>query len=526
MYDDLADVLRKIESFMDGHTAAISADAVGTTDGYEIRAGADLLFCQAEGVQFVVLGCRERCLAFRTQLSHEALRHDEIDRIGDEERLDPHFHQARNDAHSVVRMERRQREMACVRELDGDFRGDPVAHFTHHDHVGIVAEDRAESPFKIELWIELDLTRAIDEVFDGIRDSEDVERGVHDRAQRRDEGRALPTARRAGDDDDAVGFADRLAQALFRIRAKTQIFNTYRQVRFLKNTYDDRFVLALQFFPDRRQHRHAESDRLPVDGHLREDVLGHASFETVKTFGAVLQHGGHRFRSCFSVPQPHREPSVNAKMELRDLLAARDDVYVACPHANAVDKDVLDERDQTAPADLLLDLFFKSFVFLILHLFERTGGILALGRRGARHDDLTPEVLPLARRNETDFERLIAGAFGNLIDLPARRVRRYEEQTIDVRGIDAVGYHLCVRRAVLQMWRKIFEHRPYECDAFIVDCLPRQVKRTKGVELRNFAVEIVRIDLELVGQDPRQTPRRRGGAVCHHGHCLVEHTLC
>src|SRR5918994_3025491 len=74
-------------------------------------------------------------LAVRAELAHEPLGDDTHDRRGAQERLDVHFGEARDRRRRVVRVQRRQHEVAGERRLDRDLGRLAVADLADHDHV-------------------------------------------------------------------------------------------------------------------------------------------------------------------------------------------------------------------------------------------------------------------------------------------------------------------------------------------------------------------------------------------------------
>ena len=76
-----------------------------------------------------------RLLAVRAEHAHEPLREDADDGRAHEERLDVHLDQARDGAGGVVRVDRREHEVARHRGVDGDLRRLLVADLADHDHV-------------------------------------------------------------------------------------------------------------------------------------------------------------------------------------------------------------------------------------------------------------------------------------------------------------------------------------------------------------------------------------------------------
>ena len=92
-----------------------------------------------------LLGARRVHLAaVGAELAGEPLREDRRHGRRGQERLDAHLVQPRERAGRVVRVQRREHEVAGERGLDRDLRGLAVAHLADHHHVGVRAQDRAQ----------------------------------------------------------------------------------------------------------------------------------------------------------------------------------------------------------------------------------------------------------------------------------------------------------------------------------------------------------------------------------------------
>jgi hypothetical protein len=108
------------------------------------------LACAAEGHHFWNLALREADieehllvgrhldLALLADLTRETLGHHEVDRGGDQERLDAHVEQTCDRARRVVGVERRQDQVTGQRGLDGNLGGFKVSNLTDHDDVRVL----------------------------------------------------------------------------------------------------------------------------------------------------------------------------------------------------------------------------------------------------------------------------------------------------------------------------------------------------------------------------------------------------
>ena len=103
------------------------------------------------------LGRLVRLAAVRAELPREALREHGRDRRAGEERLDAHLAEARDRRGRVVRVQRREDEVARESGLDRDLRRLGVADLADHDDVGVRAEDRAQRRGEREPRTDVDL---------------------------------------------------------------------------------------------------------------------------------------------------------------------------------------------------------------------------------------------------------------------------------------------------------------------------------------------------------------------------------
>ena len=103
--------------------------------------------------------------------------------------------------------------MAGERGVDADARRFRVAHFADHDDVGIETQERAQGAREAQpdFAVDLDLVDALDLVFDGILNGDDLAPRIIENAQHRGERGGLAAASGAGHDDHAVRVLDLLA---------------------------------------------------------------------------------------------------------------------------------------------------------------------------------------------------------------------------------------------------------------------------------------------------------------------------
>src|SRR4029077_4373410 len=126
---------------------------------------------------------------------------------GDQERLDAHIDQAGDGAGRIGSVEGAEDQMAVNGGVDGNLRGLEVAHFTNHDDVGVLAQERAQglAERQAHALVDGDLHDAFDVIFDGVLGGQQLRVDGIDAAQARVKGRRFAAAGRARDDHDAVG---------------------------------------------------------------------------------------------------------------------------------------------------------------------------------------------------------------------------------------------------------------------------------------------------------------------------------
>src|SRR5215218_7171880 len=223
-------------------------------------------------------GERHALLALLAEQPREPLGDDAVDGRADEEGLDPHLDQAGDRARGVVRVERGEDEVAGERGLDRDLGGLAVADLADHDDVGVGAHHRAQAGREREagLVVDLDLGEALELVLDRVLDGDDVLVDRVEHVERRIQRRRLARAGRAGDEHRAVRLAERLGEALQRLRQHAELLHADHGLRGVQDAHDD--VLAVLG----GQGRDAQVDRLAVDDGRDAAVLRDAPLGDVE----------------------------------------------------------------------------------------------------------------------------------------------------------------------------------------------------------------------------------------------------
>ena len=142
--DELADLFGDLED-LDERDAALVAGVVALLAALALHDlhGLRVLRREAEGDEDLRRDFRRR-LAVRADAPDEALRRDEDDGRRDEVRLDAHVHEAVDRGGRVVRVERREHEVARERGLDRDLGRLEVADLADEDDVRVLPQERAQ----------------------------------------------------------------------------------------------------------------------------------------------------------------------------------------------------------------------------------------------------------------------------------------------------------------------------------------------------------------------------------------------
>ena len=126
-------------------------------------------------------------LALFAQDADKSLRHDGLNRRGDEERLDAHVNQTRNRARSVVGVQRREDQVSCQRRLNRDFGDFLITDFTDQNDVRRLTKHRPEDlrESQSDVLANLALIDSFELIFDGIFSGDDLLVGAVEDVERR-----------------------------------------------------------------------------------------------------------------------------------------------------------------------------------------------------------------------------------------------------------------------------------------------------------------------------------------------------
>jgi hypothetical protein len=249
----------------------------------------------------------------------------------------PEVDEPRDRRGRVVRVQRRQDEVARLRGLERDARRLVVADLADEDHVGVLAQHRAQHAREREtlLLVDVDLVDALQLILDRVLDRDDVRRPGADRADERVERRRLAAARGPGHEDQPLRLAGRLTQALLVLRRQAEPLEADQRARRVEDAHRD--LLAVLH----RQGRHAEVDRAVLVAHLDAAVLRHAALGDVHP-RHHLQARDQRLLQPLREVEAFFEDAVEA-IPHDDAVHRRLDVHVARARLDALDEEQVRE---------------------------------------------------------------------------------------------------------------------------------------------------------------------------------------
>lgn len=180
-----------------------------------------------------------------TDAADEALGEDAVEGGGDEERFDAHVDEACDGAGGIVGVEGGEDLMAGEGGADGDFGGLGIADFADHDDIGILAEDGTEAGGEGEAaaGFDGDLGYAVELIFDGVFDGDDLLFGGIDSLQDGVEGGGFSRAGGAGGEEEAVGFADEGLEEASARGIEAEFLGIEQPVVSGEETEDDAFAM-------------------------------------------------------------------------------------------------------------------------------------------------------------------------------------------------------------------------------------------------------------------------------------------
>ncbi|MCY1397815.1 hypothetical protein D9M71_128340 [compost metagenome] len=223
--------------------------------------------------------------------------------------------------------------------LHGDLGGFQVADLADHDHIRVLAQDRAQrgGEGQTDLGVGLDLGDGGNPVFDRVLHRDDLAHAIVDRFEGGVEGRRLARAGRAGHQDDAVGLVDPGIHHFQVIRQQPQAIEAQALPLLRQQAHDHRLAM------------HAGQGRYPHVHVLAADPRAHASVLGKPPLGDV--DAGHQLdprhdggetlaRQCQAGLQHAVDTKADVEVEFPRLdVDVRGAVFDGLPH------DVADQFD-------------------------------------------------------------------------------------------------------------------------------------------------------------------------------------
>ena len=248
------------------------------------------------------------------ELARQALRDDGVDGRGDQEGFDIHLHQPGDRRRGIVRVERRQHQMAGQRGLDRDDGGLSVADLSDQHDVGVGAKDRSQGAREgqARLGVDLDLVHAGEPVLDRVLDGDDVLRFLVEDVEGRVHRGRLARAGRARHEERPVRLLEGLREALVRVLEEAQILEGQQRVRLVQDPDHD--LLSV----DGRERGEPEVQGPAAHLHRDPAVLGETLLGDVQV-GHHLEPadqpaldvlGGGRHRLVEHTVDPEADPDV------------------------------------------------------------------------------------------------------------------------------------------------------------------------------------------------------------------------
>src|ERR1035437_3240098 len=212
--DHFADAVGEVEQFVNRRPAAEAGAAAFEAAGtFHQRNMAPFIGVETAFDQHRI-GVLDFALAVLANLAHQALGQDAVQRGHKIIGLHAHVEKAAQHVQDVIGVHGGEHQVAGEGGVDGDLRGFLIADFADHDLVGIVAQYGAQAAREGEalLLIHRDLGNALDLVFDGVFDGDDLVFVVLDLAERGVERGGLAASGGSGDQHHAVGLRDVAAE--------------------------------------------------------------------------------------------------------------------------------------------------------------------------------------------------------------------------------------------------------------------------------------------------------------------------
>ena len=238
-------------------------------------------------------------------------------------------------------MQRGEHEVPGQRRLNGSAGGLEIADFSDHHHVRVVTQDGAQARLEghAHLMVDGDLVDALKVVFNGVLDSQHLERWAHDFVERRVECGGLAGAGRAGHQNDPVRAFDQASESAVSLLIHAELGQGEKDIGFVEQTHDD--ALTEQHGDD----RDADVDLPPAHVELDSAVLGDAPLSNVQISQDLDARNDRRLEAVHlrryrGLVQDTVDAVANGHLVLVGL-----DMDIAGPFVHRLDDDLVDQSD-------------------------------------------------------------------------------------------------------------------------------------------------------------------------------------
>ena len=185
-------------------------------------------------------------------------------------------------------MQGREGQVAGISQLYRYFGCFPVAHLTHHDDIGVVAEYRPNRLVEVKLVPYLELSRSVNDIFHRILYRQDVLLRCDHMIESCEQSRALTTTGRACNDNQSLWLCNCLFEVLTRFWQEAEFIDIIDNISIVEDSDNDTLIVAVMFFGNEWQNRDPETDRMSLYLSLNKAVLCFVNLETVHVTGTIL----------------------------------------------------------------------------------------------------------------------------------------------------------------------------------------------------------------------------------------------
>ena len=215
--------------------------------------------------------------AIWTNCAHEPLRDKRFHHRRKQERLHVHIKQAGYAADGVIRVERAENKVTGHRCADRNVGGFNVANLAHHDYVGVLSQNVAETFRKsqVDFRFHVDLRNARQSIFHRLFDRNDATLHGIDAAEKAIKRGRFSAASWAGKKNDPVRLREQISNNGLLFLAQIQTVESKLLLAAAEQSQADRFSV------DGGNGRHAHVNILITRLQIHAPILGQTAFRDV-----------------------------------------------------------------------------------------------------------------------------------------------------------------------------------------------------------------------------------------------------